>query len=425
MDLELSPRSSPRDRRKGNSRGNRSRRGSLNVSRSPKRKSRSPKRKEKRGSASPRRRSKDRKSSRSPSSKKDRKRKDSTSGSPRRRRRSRSKRGRRRSGRKRHSRRSKRDRRRRRNVDTSTSGSPVRRSRRRKGYSSSSSTSSSSETEYHRRRRRKRGKKKRRRHVVYRVGDEVEFKKAGGRRRRSRWVSAKVDDIHRGGMYGELTYTLYLLDSGKVVDFVSKDELRFRYPRDREERGARDDELALWREDMRQINLKFARQLREREASARGRIIERAPRGRSLNATRVMQRARSAVRNVNIRPDRHQERAQSVPPGSRTWPQFLAEFANAFRDPKENHDFSGDNEDIDAYEDTGNMYPIRRGFDVDEQLLEQKRDVERTSPPPPIYRNDHRGTFLNDGKDGFKVRGREMHVNIFLPGCRGQQGVNT
>jgi len=268
--------------------------------------------------------------------------------------------------------------------------------------------------------------------VVYRLGDEVEFKKSGSRRRRSRWVPAKVHEIHRGGMYGELTYTLYLLDSGKIVDFVSKEEMRFRYPRDLERR-IKDDEVALWREDMRQINLKFARQQRVRGTSARGRIIDatRAPRGRSLNATRAFDRARSAEKDAYIsgKPAEKRERAQSVPPGNRSWPQFLAEFAKyAYRDPMEDYDYSGDNEANDLYPETGNYdleYPDGGGINLD-KMLEHKEKAIATTPPPYRIFTNRGGNFPIDGKDVYKVRGSHgMNVNIYLPGCRGQQVENA
>jgi len=443
IDLELSPKGSPRGggrRGSGDSRsprGRDSRRDSSPIisisrspkrksrspkrkSRSPKRKSRSPKRKEKRKSESPRRRRKSRKSSRSPK-RKDRNRKD-RSRSPRRKRRSQ----RRRSGRKgRHSKRSKRGRRR--EVESSTSRSPVRRSRRRKGYSSSSSiSSSSSESVYSRRRRRRRKKTKKRRPVFYRIGDEVEFKKSGSRRRRSRWIPAQVDEIHRGGMYGELTYSIYLLESGKIVDYVRMEELRFRNPLDLERR-LREEEIARCREDMRQINLKLARQQR-RGISGRGHRMNTyyGGRGRSRNASRSWYRARSADRNLHIsgRPDRQPQRAQSVPPGNQTWPEFLAEFAKAAcREPKEDDNEYSDHDGFnDVYNETGHYDLDRRGVNIDE-MLEYKRDVERTPPINDMYINDRRGNYKMDGKD-LKFRGSEMNFNIFFPPCRLHPGGN-
>jgi len=446
MSIELSPAESPRDRRgKGKSRGDRNDRDNRRdssprislsrsprrksrsprrKSRSPKRKSRSPKRKEKRSSASPRRRRKSRKSSRSPK-RKDRGRKD-RSRSPRRRRRSRSPK-RRRSGRKgRHSRRSKKDRRRRHDAESSTSRSPVRSSRRRRGYSSTTSTSSSSsESVYSTRSRRRRKKSKRRRPVFYRIGDEVEFKKSGGRRRRSRWVPAQVDEIHRGGMYGELTYSIHLLDSGKIVDYVKMKELRFRYPLDLERR-LREEEIARCREDMRQINLQLARQQRARAVSARGHRMNTyyGGRGRSRDAVRSWHRARSAERNNHIlsRPDRLEQRAQSVPPGSRSWPEFLAEFTKAvYGEPKENHDYSDHNEFNDVHPETGNNDLEHRGVNIDE--MEYKRDVERTPPINDMNTDDRWGYYKMGGKD-LKFRGSDMNFNIYFPPCRGHQGGN-
>jgi len=261
--------------------------------------------------------------------------------------------------------------------------------------------------------------------MFYRIDDEVEFKKSGGRRRRSRWVPALVDDIHRGGMYGELTYSIYLLDSGKIVDYVRLEELRFRYPLDLERR-LREEEVARCREEMRRINLKLARQQRARALSARGHRMNTyyGGRGRSRNAGRSWHRARSAERNNHgsSRPDRQEQRAQSVPPGSRTWPEFLAEFTKAvYGEPKENHDYSDHNEFNDVYHETGNNDLNHRGVNIDE--MDYKRDVERIPPTNDMYTNDRRGYYKMDGK-GLKFRGSDMNFNIFVPPCRGYQGGN-
>jgi len=232
------------------------------------------------------------------------------------------------------SRRSKKERRHRRNRSTSASRSPVRRSRRRRDYSSSSSKSSSNssspETEYHHRRRRKRRREKRRRPMLYRVGDIVEFKKGGSRRRRSKWVPVEICRVHQDGMYGEVTYTVWLFHSRRVVDYVHSDELRFKYDDLQRRRGH--DEMAYFRGD-----------LRRGEYYRRGR---RMGGGRERSQARTWHsRAQSADRNRNILAshDNNQGRATSVPPENRNWGAFLADFAKAvYRDQGGDRDFNND-----------------------------------------------------------------------------------
>lgn len=158
--------------------------------------------------------------------------------------------------------------------------------------------------------------------MVYRVGDEVEFKKHGGRRRRAKWVPAEVDKLHRGGMYGELTYNVWLLDSERMEEYVCAEELRFRYPEDLEKRQ-RDDEIARCREDLQQIKLKLIRQQR---GFSRGRRDERQG--------AWTQRSCSVGGNVNLaRPARQQPRSASVPPAH--WVDYVAEHArNNFSAPR-------------------------------------------------------------------------------------------
>jgi len=123
--------------------------------------------------------------------------------------------------------------------------------------------------------------------------------------------------VCQAGMYGAASYNIWLLDSKRIEDYVRADELRFRFPEDLEKRE-RDQEVARCREELRQINLKLARQQRVRGFS-RGRIDERQG--------AWSQRAFSADENAHtwVRPDRDEPRAMSVPPEA--WPEFLADFA--------------------------------------------------------------------------------------------------
>jgi len=344
--------------------------------------------------------------------------------------------------------RSKREHRRRRDRGSSTSYSPVRRSRRHKDYSSSSSRSSSSETEYPLRRRRKRRDRKKVRPLVYRKGDQVEFKKSS-RRRRSKWVLAEVCEVHCG-MYGELTYTVWLFDSRRMVDYVRPDELRFRYHQDMERRR-REDEIARYREDLRQLTLKIARKQRGREFS-RGRRGETylGGRGRSQHAARVWQpRAHSVDGNIRMsaRPERQPERATSVPPGNQSWPVFLAQFAKAVNnvpceeivDDQQFNDL--DHEAVnygrearqDHVEEIEHDHRVRgayyrsaadmnyTGDDIDNRIEFMKTGLQGTPQPNEKYIDDQLGTYRMGVKHKNKTDGSEINLNFHFPSCRGQQ----
>jgi len=332
----------------------------------------------------------------------------------------------------------------------------VRRSRRRNDYSSSSFTSSSSETEYRIRRRRRR-EKKQIYPLVYRVGDKLEFKKSGGRRRRQQWVSAEVYDVHRGGMYGELTYTVWLYDSRRMVDFVRSDELRFRYHHE-VERRLREDEMARYREELRQINLKLVRHQRVREFS-RGRRLDTygGGRGQSQQVARARRhRAYSADGNFHISatPNRNQERATSVPPGNQFWPHFLAEFAKSLNGvPREDLGDSGDDHLFNELEHEAVIHErdIRHDHDIhvyknahDHLLREDyygptndrmlygdvnpenriefiRSAVQRTPPVNDRYTGDRLGANSMDVKDRNQTNGEGININFVLQPCRSQQ----
>jgi len=339
----------------------------------------------------------------------------------------------------------------RRRHSSSSSTSPVRRSRRHKDYSTSSSSSNSSETEYHHRRRRKRRYRKGR-PLIYRIGDMVLYKQRGSRRRRSRWVPVEVCEVH-GGMYGEITYSVWLLNERRMLEFVRTDELRFKYHHELERR-LRDDEILHRRDELRETNYEFTRYERDRGLS-RGRRMDTygGGRGRSRRSARAGQlRARSAEGNFHIsaRRDTQNERAMSVPPENTNWPVFLAEFAKLiYRDRSADRHYSGDDLQYDDVEQKTGVYSsnvryndrlidenerdrrVRRDFfneiddmnrvgDNNDNRMEFERNhVERTPPPNDNYMGDRRGNYTMD----FKDRGHRgsLHLNFVLPDCRGTQ----
>lgn len=166
--------------------------------------------------------------------------------------------------------------------------------------------------------------------------------------------------MHRGGMYGEITYDLRLLDSRKYEEYVRGGELRFRYPED-SERRQRDDEIARCREDLRQINLKLARQQREREFS----------RGRGDERQRAFpHRAHSADGNYHIpaRQAHYEPRAMSVPP---ELPEILAEYAmKKLLGPNRGNQRSAPEDYDDVYNDTA----VNARDQYDERIYENERD---------------------------------------------------
>jgi len=200
-----------------------------------------------------------------------------------------------------------RHRRRRYSESSSSSGSPVRRSKRRGHRHYSSGSSSSSDTGHYGRRRRGRRRKSRRHDVVYRIGDRVEVKDHG-RRRRAKWVAAKVYNVQRS-VYGEITYTVKLRDSGRKERFVPGNELRFRDSRQLEKRLL-DDKIAHCMEDSRQINMKFARL--QREQSIRGRRAFSASGGYPVQRVPRCQSVEGHGRLM--RNHRQEQRSHSVPP---------------------------------------------------------------------------------------------------------------
>jgi hypothetical protein len=236
--------------------------------------------------------------------------------------------------------------------------------------------------------------------------------------------------VHRGGMYGEITYDLKLLDSRKYEEYVRGRELRFTYPEDSEKRE-RDDEIARCQEDLRQINLKLARQQREREFS-RGRGDERQG--------ALTHRAYSADGNYHIpaRQAHYEPRSMSVPP---ELPEILADFAmkkllgrsrgNQRSAPAEDYD--------DVYNDTGvngrdqydeRIYEnelddrgyrgivdnVNRGGDgVADHLHFKRIDANRISPrhrDNPVI--DNRRVNI-DRKDRKNQYGIALSVNVFPP----------
>jgi len=330
----------------------------------------------------------------------------------------------------------------------------MRRSSRRREYTSSSSNSDSPETEYDHRRRRKRQHERRTRPVVYRIGDKLEFKKSGRRRRRSRWVPVEVCAVHRGGMYGEITYSVWLFDSRRMVDYVHCGELRFNCHDDLERRR-RDEEIARCGEEMRRINLKLDRQqrgggfFRDRRMDTVG-----GQRGRSQRAARArFPRACSADRkkHMSARPDYQQERAMSVPPENTSWPAFFAEFAKAaYRSQRGDCNFIDDEQQLGDAEDE--VIPMRRDQRNHDKRIygnddRQGRDTYRlinmnrggnriddridflgsddeSKPPNDNHIGGNRGTFDIKNRD---VDGRDINVNLVVPRppCKCQQNGGT
>jgi len=206
----------------------------------------------------------------------------------------------------------------------------VRRSRRRghnRSYRRDYSSSTGSETEVYRLRRRK-NEETNIVHVIYRIGDKVEIKNHDHRSMRVRWDPAEVCKVYRDGMYGELTYSVWLKDTRMIEDFIHPDELRFRNPRDldrrlKEDEIVRDDEIVRCQEEIRLLNLEQARQQQLRGPSMRGRRPQRAarawkqPRAQSLNGDPPMP----------ARANRPETRAMSVPPSDINWPEFFAKIA--------------------------------------------------------------------------------------------------
>jgi len=325
-------------------------------------------------------------------------------------------------------RRSRKERRHRRS--TSASRSPVRRSRRRRDYSSSSSKSSSNssspETEYHHRRRRKRRREKRRRPMLYRVGDIVEFKKGGSRRRRSRWVPVEICRVHQDGMYGEVTYTVWLFHSRRVVDYVHSDELRFKYDDLQRRRGH--DEMAYFRGD-----------LRRGEYYRRGR---RMGGGRERSQARTWHsRAQSADRNRNILAshDNNQGRATSVPPENRNWGAFLADFAKAvYRDQGGDRDFNNDEQWQTVADEiatpVGRFRHNDKHFDEIEHRHQYRGDNYRLANRNRGLGTDEHTNFQGNRPTynikGREAQGRDINLNVQLPvipacQCKNERATNV
>lgn len=291
--------------------------------------------------------------------------------------------------------------------------------------------------------------------MVYRIGDKVEFKKSGGRRRRSRWVPVKVCEVYQGGMYGELTYSVWLFDSRRMVEFVRSDELQFKYHADLERR-LRVDELTRCREDMKHITLKLARQQRG-GGFVRGRRMDTYVGGCGKTQRKAgarYPRAHSADNNVHIpsRQDRQQERAMSVPPENTSWPAFFAEFAKAtYRghggdcyvsgDEQQLKDVDGEagtyarvvrqnhanriNESENDHRRNRGTYRVndmsRVGDKIDDPVEFKVNGVERTFPLDDKYKSDRGRTYdIRDIKN-YKVNGGGFNVNFVLPPCWGQQ----
>jgi len=276
----------------------------------------------------------------------------------------------------------------------------------------------------------------------------VLYKKRGSRRRRSRWVPVEVCDVQRGGMYGEITYSVWLLHERRMLEFVRTDELRFKYHHELEKR-LRDDEILHRRDELRENNYEFARYERDR-GLYRGRRMDTfgGGRGRSRRSARARDpRARSAEGNYHItaRRDPQYERAMSVPPENTNWPVFLAEFAKLiYRDRGADRDYNDEDLQYDEVDqkigysrnvrdgrnDENERDYHRRNFysevddmnrvgDNNENRMEFERNPVERSPPPNETYMDRRGPYAIGAKD--RAPGGDIHLNFVLPNCRVQQ----
>jgi len=142
--------------------------------------------------------------------------------------------------------------------------------------------------------------------LTYKIGDKVEVKDYG-RRRRARWVAAKVYD-RRIGAYGEITYTVKFRDSGRKEKHVPGTEMRFRDKRDSERRML-DDKIANCIEDSKQIHLKFARLQRGELMSGRRSMSECGVRYHQREHRSLSEDGRTRMIH-----HRREPRAESVPP---------------------------------------------------------------------------------------------------------------
>jgi len=339
----------------------------------------------------------------------------------------------------------------------------VRRSRRRRhnrSYRREFSSSSGSETEMYRLRRKK-NVETNIVHVIYRVGDKVEIKNHDCRSTRVRWDPAEVCKVYRDGMYGELTYSVWLKHIGRIEDFVHPEELRFRDPRDldrrlKEDEIVRDDEIVRCQEELRLLNLEQARQQQFRGPSMRGRRPQRAARAWK------QRRAQSLNGDPPIPPrgNRPETRAMSVPPSDINWPEFFAEFAKiACRGGDqlvaEKTDDDERKEQIapfkagmygrqsDLHHNDDHIYRNERGHwrrkgDLDQRVIDadvdrgmdnvadysEFGDAERMNPTHQnTYMSDGHGNYEMNLKDQMNRRGIKVKV-VLPPVARIQHGGN-
>lgn len=262
--------------------------------------------------------------------------------------------------------------------------------------------------------------------MVYKEGDEVEFKKYGRRNRRYRWVPAEIDKVRRSGMYGELTYNVWLPDSRRIERYVGTKELRYKYSEDLEKR-IREHEIELFQEDLRQINLKLARQQR----FSRGRQYKR-------QVTWRQHRAHSNNRNdrVSAIPNHNKPRARSVPP--QEWPKILADVARAaFQSRKGKREVRPPEQNADAYHGTeifekgllhnrhSRVYKTERNEQHMDGGLDQgyiihdasNRFVEKPVPQnPDIFLDNRRRNRKKNVADMNYVVGGKINLNFIIHG---------
>lgn len=145
-------------------------------------------------------------------------------------------------------------------------------------------------------------------------------------------------------MYGEVIYKIYLPDLGKLMHYVSADELRAR------RRPTKRDIMQERRDILLFKNARRQHALEELWVNGHPRLVpetrEEYDRGRSRwrfgnQRNHAPQRASSAIRQNDLlvmAAPKNKQRASSLPPARYTWPKFLWEFASYLQDKPYNYE---------------------------------------------------------------------------------------
>jgi len=277
-------------------------------------------------------------------------------------------------------------------------------SRRHSDYHNSSSSSSESVVY---RKVRNHHKRKNGHVEFFRVGDKVNMKLHNDHSRRGRWVSAVVIDVQN--LYGEFIYSVSLDHSGRILDSVRADELRFKHHKKYELA-----DISRCREDLRQINLSLGHQESGRVFPDRERSVYPFIIGgqRTRGAARAREpRARSVDGNGFIS-DRHVHkecRSLSIPPQNYSIPEFLAKFYMATISgdigpnqlPNDDNEFKGHDSDHEGEILHGrNVRPVQKdGFDVIKHNQWRNKGTEIFDNDQIHKSNNHRCNNLADHLD--------------------------